>query len=265
MVNPKDVVLEPLTANKVIYEYYHGELIPYITYGDLGIGKSSHNIQATAIIYGSVKYPNWEKMKTRLVHKPIEFFKDCLITLTERTKQRCLVWEDAGVWLFASDYNDPLVKAITKYLNLARTRYGAILFNSPTIDMIIKKVRVFPNITTLKIIKAKDDDSHPRRERIARAFKPWRSEDGKKSGVNNIYNEGFYAMLPNDIYKWYMPIRESYEEQAVYELWKVLKDQFPEKDREELQPIIDRLTGNAKEDQEKQVYELLNLEPSYNV
>lgn len=250
----------------ITYQYYFSEMKPIITYGDLGIGKSSHNIQTTAIAYGSYEYPNWEKMKERLVHKPIEFFEDCLINLAEGNKEINLVWEDAGVWLFAMEYNKPFAIAVMKYLQLSRTRYGGILFNAPEPDVVLKKVRTFPSAITVKIIKAKDDLTHPKRPRLAIVYSTWKTPDGKKWGVREEFAEKFNAILPDDIYKWYMPIRESYEQQAVIEMWMILKPLLNNGDPEVVKRIDTTLTKLFKDMKvTDQVKQLLDLEPSYNI
>lgn len=239
---------------------------PIITYGDLGIGKSSHNIQTTAIAYGSHKYPNWEKMKERLVHKPIEFFEDCLICLTEGIKEIDLVWEDAGVWLFAMEYNQPFAIAVMKYLQLSRTRYGGVMFNAPEPDVVLKKVRTFPSAITVKIIKESSNLDHPKRPRLAIVYSTWKTPDGKKWGVREEFVERFNAILPQDIYKWYVPIRESYEQLAVVEMWKTLKPLMTDTTPETIERIDKRINKVIKDMGVKdQIKQLLDLEPTYNM
>ena len=89
-----------------------------------------------------------------------------------------LIWDDAGLWLMALEHWHPFVRAVIKYLNVARTNWASLIFTTPLPTWVIKKIRGFPQAVTLKIIKTRSDKEYPNRERMARAFRYWVSALG---------------------------------------------------------------------------------------
>lgn len=181
--------------------YYHDEFKPVIVYGQMRIGKSSYALKVAREVYG-----DWETVKKYVVYTPQEFLDKCLNTTF---KKPLLIWDDAGLWLFAYDYiRDPLLPAIIKYLNVAGTQWATIIFTTPTTQMLVKRIRTLPHTVTIKIIKNKDEGN--KKLRIARAYVRWVSPDTKRHGVRKIFEDHFDAMLPNDFYNWYYPMRQKY-------------------------------------------------------
>ena len=210
----------PITVQELIRLYEQDEFIPYTVFGGLGYGKSSYAIQCLALAYGLKKgnnRPDWEAVKSRIVFTPEEF----LSVVSKKYKRRdiAIIWDDAGVWLNSLDYYKPLVKAVTKYLSVARTDFGSIIFTTPNPGWLTKKVRMMSSARLVRINKyatikydKKDGDQNYYRYRNAIVYQLWESPDGKRNGAKTIYNDKFNANLPDDVYEWYKPKRDKYAE-----------------------------------------------------
>jgi len=203
--------------------YFGDEFNPYIVYGKLGIGKSSYAMQVSACAYGTYDNPDWDKMKEYIVFKPEDFVQRCIDMVNEDKREKVLIWDDAGLWLYAMDYNDPFVVAVTKYLNVARTNWASIIFTTPTPTMVIKKLRSLPDCYTVKIIKSSSNRGRKQRLRTAKVYEHEMLPDMVKSRTHRKYeDEDWDCMLPKDVFEWYKPLRKKYTRLAVLEMQKML-------------------------------------------
>lgn len=151
-----------------------------------------------------------------MVFHPKDFVARTEEMMMKGKKEKVLIWDDAGLWLYAMEHYHPFVRAVTKYLNVARTNWAALIFTTPLPLWVIRKVRGFPQAITLKIMKASSDIDNPCRQRIAKAYRMWITPDMRKSGVMEIYKDKFTALMPNDFYwEWYKPLRDTYAKQAI--------------------------------------------------
>jgi len=213
-----------ITCELIEEAYKKDECKVFIPYGPLGIGKSTFACKVVAELYAKNGKPNWEAVKSHIVFHPSEFVEKCSNLMERGEKDKALIWDDAGLWLLAMEHWHPFVRAVVKYLNVARTNWAALIFTTPLPTWVIKKVRGFPQAVTLKIIKASSDKSHPHRPRIARAFRYWVTPDMKKSGVKEIYNDKFNALMPNDFYwEFYKPLRDTYAQRAIMGMKEEIK------------------------------------------
>jgi hypothetical protein len=210
------------TVRRIEDAYYKNEFQIFIVYGPFGYGKSSYAIQVLNEIYhwwtynkdGTVTYSrdDWfEDFQRHIFFHPKDFILRCV--REDNRREKAVVWDDAGLWLHALDFSDPFVKAVGKYLNVARTDFAAIIFTAPLPTWVTYKVRNLPQAITLKIIKLSSNPSIKDMRR-AKAFQFWISPDMKKSGVRNIYHDDFKVKLPQDAYDKYMPERQKYSKMA---------------------------------------------------
>jgi len=199
--------------------YYSDEATHIIVYGGyLGTGKSSYCIKALAEVYGSHpgfedNTPNYERVKDYIIFPPKEFVERIL---KQHNREKAICWDDEGLWLFALDWYDPFVKATVKYFNVMRTDWAAVLGNTPSPSMIVKKVHMFPESIRVKVSKVASNIDHPNRPRNAQAYRIWSSPDLKRTGVTmrGMWSDDYDAMLPNSFYHWYKPIRDGYAQLA---------------------------------------------------
>lgn len=191
-----------VTSGKILDAFDEEQFIANIVYGPLGIGKSSYSLKVLHEVYDTW---DWEILKTHLVYTPEEF----LIKLkTTKEREKCLLWDDAGVWLFNLDTFDPFIKSVTKWFSVARTQFASVIFTSPSPMWIVRKIRYLPQTTIIKIIK--DSSRKQPHQRIANAYLNWTAPDFKHTGVKKIYEDNFNVMLPDKLFSEYKPFRESY-------------------------------------------------------
>ncbi len=216
-----------ITTKKIHDSYYADECKVFLPYGPLGIGKSAYACKVTAQVYGEklkdgTIIPNWEAVKDHLVFHPRDFVEKCVKMMDQKKKDQCLIWDDAGLWLFALEHNNPFIKAVIKYLNVARTNWAALIFTTPLPTWVLKKIRGFPQAISIKIIKAKEE-TRADKPRIANAYLSWVSPDMKRTGVRKIYDDRYSALMPNDFYwNWYKDRRDDYARQAINLMYKEL-------------------------------------------
>ena len=166
---------------------------------------------------------DWEKVKQFIVFHPKDFVMRCLEMSEKHKREKAIVWDDAGLWLFAMQHNDIFVQSVIKYLNVARTNWAAMILTTPTPSWVIFKMRNFPQNVRIKIIKTHSDLQGVQRLRMAKAYKSWMAPDFRHSGVRNYYQDNFDATMPQDFYEWYRPVRDGYARQANELMQKSLK------------------------------------------
>lgn len=213
----KQVIKLPLikavltTARLIMDSFVKDECKIFIVYGGLGKGKSTFACRVGAQLSGNLKYWDWEGVKKNLVFLPIDFISRTKKLSEDRRREIYVIWDDAGMHLPASENWDPFISSVKDYLNVARTNYAGIIFTCPSPTWVIKKIRNFPDSTTINIIKAASD-----RRRMARAYSFRMLPDMKKSRVRTAYTDKFWGLMPNSFYwEWYKPLRDSYARYAI--------------------------------------------------
>lgn len=205
-----------VTTGKILDNYDANECTIFIVYGNLGYGKSSYSLKILHELYNSW---DWEILKNQIVYTKLEFLTKIS---NQKTRDKCLVWDDAGIALFNLDTFDPLIKKIIKWFSVARTQYAGIILTTPTPMWIVKKVRYMPQSVMIKITKK----SGNRWDRLGTAYRNWVSPDFKSTGVKTIYEDNFSCKLPDLLYNPYQKYRESY-------VVEIAKDINEEMNREE--------------------------------
>lgn len=216
------------------HAYYHDEFQLFIVYAPLGYGKSTYAVKVLAELYNR----DWEKVKQLLVFPPKDFVQKCVEMNQKGIREKAIVWDDAGLWLFALQRNDIFVQAVIKYMNVARTNWGAMILTTPTPSWVTYKMRNFPQHINIKIIKASDDIGRKQRLRYAKGYRQWTAPDFKHTGVRKIFQDYFDATMPNDFYNWYKPIRDGYAKQASELMNKSLADLLMKDSKQEQASII---------------------------
>lgn len=215
--------------------YYHDECTVAIVYGGfLGTGKSAYCIKTAAEALGSHSgfpdnTPDYDMVK-RFIDFPPKAFVERLLKMKRREKM--VIWDDMGLWLFVLDWYNPFVKAVCKYLNVARTDWALILGNTPSPKMVARRIHNFPELIRVKITKEGSNRKNPGKPRLATAYQVWMSPDMKKTGVRKIFVDKYSAMMPDPFFKWYKPIRDHYATVAKELMYTALM-KLKKKDREE--------------------------------
>lgn len=202
-------------AYKLKHAFYRDECKFFIVYAPLGYGKSTYAVKGLAECFENEHGPNYEKVKQFLVFHPKDFVSLCNKMMVAEKREIAMLWDDAGFWLYALDWNHPFVRAVGRYMNVARTNWGGVIFTTPLPTWVIKKVRGLPDCYTTKIIKTHSDKRYPSRPRRAIGYLQWMAADMKKTGVRKVFEDDFKATMPNDFYQWYKPIRDTFAKQGI--------------------------------------------------
>lgn len=209
-------------SHMIINSYKNDELILVVIHGKQGYGKSTYASIVMSQVYGYINHNgdsknynyDWKNTKEYFVFQPREF-----LTLSRQQSSKspvCCV-DDAGMWLNSMDFSNPLVKAVGKFLEVARTKWAAILFTCSDLNQVFSKIRNMPHVYTTRITKQTHKEQPNRR--LATIFEGWRSEDLKKSGRTTKYIDLIqYCHMPDDFYKWYKPERDKLADQGLDDL-----------------------------------------------
>lgn len=257
-----DQEIEPLKAlptlklaTKLREEYEQDGFFGLIIKGKQRIGKSSYMSQALAAALGKwerigKKYVcvkiDFEAVKKWIVFMPKEFLN---LVLSVKGKEVCAYWDDAGFWLFALDWYEPFVKAVSKYMQLGGTQFGCIAMTTPSESLISTKVLgSLPNYYTCKVTKVlSDTENH--KKRCAKVYETWEYPDNRKGGVWTQWEDYFDAMLPNEFYEWYKPKRDAYLDMAKNLLQKEVKrvsKQMTSDEEKDYKEEIAKVTGGEE-------------------
>lgn len=220
--------------SEYIYKRYVAfQTVLGIGYGEPRVGKSSYFIQVQKdlfrhydkmipridrkafIDYAStmnIKEPEMNYWRIFIVFKPEHFIELVKYLMRHQCRAILLIWDDAGLWMFALDWNDPKVKSALKFLQVCGTVTGSMIMTTPSIKMILKKVFEIEGIHVTKVIRASDLTKPNKRnaKTYRNSLAPW----GKRF-LRNVTDDDFNVMLPEEDYRWYKPLRESYLAEAL--------------------------------------------------
>lgn len=207
-----------LSITKRILELYNNnEFKLIIIEGDHGYGKSSYANNAIAEIYGSEQFGGdgiHSKWDVKNYKRFLGYHPQAVLDSFFNMRDRCpvFVWDDAGAWLNALDYQDPFVKDFNKYLQVARTDWAAIILTCIDREDIARKIRALRHTITVEITKEGNDLTHKYRRR-AEAVIYYRN---KKNDLRWMpqWEELFSCKMPENFYNWYQPLRKKYARMA---------------------------------------------------
>lgn len=205
-----------VTAQKIVKEYRDDGFQCYIIYGKQRLGKSGYAIkiidQVLKHLFGITLTP--ENFRHYMGWEPLEVITEWL-SLTKKAPVYC--WDDAGYWLHNTEWNDPLLIAISKYLNLVGTDYGTLILTTPDPKWILAKIANLESVMRIRIIKNRGGNSDADSIKFSRravCYQPYRSPDLKKTGVNKRWEDDYNTKIRQDLYDFYKPLRESYNQLA---------------------------------------------------
>jgi hypothetical protein len=229
-------------ADEIRQWYIDDEFKIVIIYGEQRMGKSVYSLKAMGQV---MDYFKGIPLSPRLVDRcmgwsPWEVV-DQLLDI--KGKIPCYTWDDAGYWLWALDWNDPVLKAFMKYLNVIGTDMACLILTTPDPRWILKKITSQPSARTIKIIKA---SANSRWSRIAKGYQPYVLPDLSTTRVKSWLEDDFSCKCPQDVYDYYKPKREGYASQAK----ALLRDTIMGVREKEMKPVkndLDYLTERASD------------------
>lgn len=221
-----------ITAWEINQAYYFDGFCPMVIEGKQRIGKTSYASKSFASAFGEweskpephcVKF-NFEAVKDWMTFLPREYL-DSIMDVYE--KERGVILDDAGLWLYALDWYMPFVKAVNKWMQVCGTRFGSVFLTTPNKNLISSKILdALPDMKVCRVVKRGSDQFY-NRPRLGKVYERWDYPDGKKGGVKTKWTDKFNAILPDDYYFWYKPRREKYVDIAL----KMLRSEIIKVDR----------------------------------
>ena len=201
-----------LEISKRILELYNNDEFKLIIItGDNGYGKSAYANNAIAEVYSDINDDtgNWSVslFKKHIGFHPAKVMQEFL---NKRKRDRVFHWDDAGAWLNTMDYHDKFVISFGKYLQTARTDWGAIILSALDKDDVANKIRSTRHAIIIDITKRGDKYDN---RRIANAVIYYKDKWGKLRW-DEQWNEVFNCHMPESFYGWYRPLRDSYSRMA---------------------------------------------------
>jgi len=228
-------------ARMIVRAYLNDDFILIIIYGNLRMGKSAYALKVLGQVYDYLK---GRPLSIDLIDKylgwdPLEVLDDWS---SIKKRLPLYVWDDAGYWLYSLDWYDPLLIAISKYFNVIGTDMNSLILTTPDPTWILPKVLNMPGTIRVKVTKRYggiSDAPSVRYGRQAVGYRPYRSPDLKKTGVNRIFTDDFSCYIPDEIYSFYLPKREHYAQRAKENVREVILDKI--KKKESLPSVDERI------------------------
>ena len=205
--------------------YYLDQFEEVVVWGPKGWGKSCYAVQVAAEVYGSHEDPDWEAVKDVIVFRPIEFVRKLVEGVEHGIRYKCLIWDDAGVWLNSKDWQKPLLKQFDKLNDVARTFAGGIIYTTPVLGKLVKAVREDEHLLGVKIIKVTGNPYQWYR-RKAVVYRHWHLPSFIKGRPRKLFEDEFDALMPDDFFKWYQKKRNQYAGIALKEFVKALIEEY---------------------------------------
>jgi len=218
-------------AKFIIDLYDNDEFKPILIQGPHGFGKTSYANTLIAEVHSITNggIPNWNVVKKYIGYDPDEVL-NTLDSIPVGERWYVYHWDDAGTWLHSLDFQDPFVKAVGKYMQVARTDLAAMIFSSISVSDVSSKIRGIRDAIIVDITKDGSDTRSPypsiKNRRTARAYilrKTWKGREWK----DYQWEERFNSHVPDSFYRWYKPKRDQYAKQAkelARQKWKDRKD-----------------------------------------
>lgn len=132
-----------------------------------------------------------------------------------------LCLDDAGVAVFAYNWNNKWVKAFVQFINIARPTVANIILTTPNPSMLVKKLTTL-DAYYVKVVKDVSDTQHGQDWRVAKGYKNILLPTGRKI-VKLVFEDRFKAKLPEDIYQDYAEYRYTY----VYDVIEEMRQNLP--------------------------------------
>lgn len=191
--------------------YDSNELRLVIVEGYQGVGKSLFTLLIASQVYNT---QSWEKIKQYYVYERKEFIK---LVKNKRGRSPLLVWDDAGNWLHAQDYQKKEVIDVCRYFQVARPHWGCIMLTTVDAEDIVNRIRNVKDRVLVQIIKHSSRKEPDRRH--AKIFTRWKSPDKTRKGEETKVEEEFYLHeCPRDLYDGYEKYRNTFVKKAIKEL-----------------------------------------------
>ena len=186
----------------------------FIIEGAPGAGKTAYGANIVAEVHSiDNEIGNWD---TNIFKKYMGFHPQRVLERWVKAQnEKIFLWDDAGAWINALDFQHPLIKKIAKQLQTIRTKYHCVVFTCLDADDLAKKIRIHKDAITIRISLMGSD---PKSKYISQKYrrtataKHWEKDWYEKSFRIDDWEEPFCCYMPLDFFYWYEPIRRHYSD-----------------------------------------------------
>ena len=193
------------------------EMIGAVVYGTQRLGKTMYALQ---VMYDM--YHDWDKVLDFTFFKLEELVTSLKKHIKQRERIDAVVWDDAGVYgskyLFFS--NKKLTEYLQKLFDVVGTAVKGLIITTPNPENLLKAIRGY-EFYRVKIYK--DWYMEKETRRVAKGYKNILLPSGKHI-VRTVFNDYYDVTIPDDVYKRYKEMRESYTDVALEELEAILEE-----------------------------------------
>jgi len=198
-------------VNAIRNWYKNNEMRIIIVEGYQGVGKSLYTLLVASQVYNT---NSWVKLKQYYVYDRLEFID---LVKNKRVRSPLIVWDDAGNWLHAQDYQKKEVIDVCRYFQVARPDWGCIMLTTVDAEDIVSRIRNLKDRILIQIIKNSSKDRLDRR--LAKIYVRWKSPDKTRKGEETKITEDFYLhQCDRKLYDGYEKYRNSFVKKAKKEL-----------------------------------------------
>ena len=198
-------------VNAIRNWYKNNEMRIIIVEGYQGVGKSLYTLLVASQVYNT---NSWVKLKQYYVYDRLEFID---LVKNKRVRSPLIVWDDAGNWLHAQDYQKKEVIDVCRYFQVARPDWGCIMLTTVDAEDIVSRIRNLKDRILIQIIKNSSKDRLDRR--LAKIYVRWKSPDKTRKGEETKITEDFYLhKCDRKLYDGYEKYRNSFVKKAKKEL-----------------------------------------------
>jgi hypothetical protein len=200
--------------------------------GPLGIGKSSLSIQAMQQLLGKYDYDgnlvepcmDWSEIRPYVVYHPLTFIKIIQHLKEKKKRIKAIVWDDAGKYLYAKNWQKTESKEICQWFQTARTYIGSIILTTPSPNFILHDIRRLSMVTTEVKFQNRAyggfDSLYSHDRRVAFSYDHWFMPDLQKARTHSRATDKFNVKLDDNIYYPYKQLRDSYSDLQIEEVIK---------------------------------------------
>jgi len=198
-------------VNAINNWYDKNEMRIIIVEGYQGVGKSLYSLLVASQVYNT---NSWDVLKKHYVYDRLEFID---LVKKKRKRSPLLVWDDAGNWLNAQDYQKKEVVNVCKYFQVARPHWGCIMLTTVDAEDIVNRIRNMKDRILIQVIK-NSNKRQPNR-RLAKVYTHWKSPDKTRKGEETQVLENFHLHWCDEkLYKNYELYRNSFVKKAIKDL-----------------------------------------------
>jgi hypothetical protein len=213
-----------LYLTRKILQVYPNGFCGAIVSGARGIGKSSFALNVGWEVFRNLGYSEKEAWNKTL--EVVKFTIEDVIDFIEQNimadeKAHLLIWDDAGVYASTLEWwgNKNVLRQLKGVLDTIRTGVCSMIITTPSETDLTKILRNYDDYI-VQIRYSDDSGSY----RIAKGYLRRTLPSGKRVNYTKFKNK-FYVMLPDDVFKRYMVMREAVLTSQINKLREALETQ----------------------------------------